>query len=80
MTRVYAVIASWTPWMVVSRSATIWEIDTFMTLLSRTITNCAAARIATAVQRPMGVPFQSPEGGLARRATTVGDARRRSIR
>ena len=46
MTSVYAVIASWTPWIVVSRSATICEIDTFMTLLSSTITNCAAARIA----------------------------------
>ena len=46
MTSVYAVMASWTPWIVVSRSATICEIDTFMTLLSSTITNCAAARIA----------------------------------
>jgi hypothetical protein len=31
--------------MVVSRSATIWEIDTFMTLLSSTITNCAEPRM-----------------------------------
>ena len=37
-------IASCTPWIVVSRSATICEIDTFMTLLSSTITNCAAAK------------------------------------
>ena len=43
-------IASWTPWIVVSRSATICEIDTFMTLLSRTITNWAAARIAIGTQ------------------------------
>ena len=43
ITSVYAVIASWTPWIVVSRSSTICEIDTFMTLLSSTITNCAAA-------------------------------------
>src|SRR3954454_4155234 len=43
MTSVYAVIASWTPEIVVSRSLTICEIDTFMTLLSSTITNCAAA-------------------------------------
>ena len=43
-------IASWTPWMVVSRSATIWLIDTFMTLLSSTITNCAAARMAMGSQ------------------------------
>src|SRR2546421_12116867 len=32
--------------MLVSRSATICEIDTFMTLLSSTITNCADARMA----------------------------------
>src|SRR5690242_548817 len=32
--------------MFVSRSATICEIDTFMTLLSSTITNCADARMA----------------------------------
>src|ERR687897_1065067 len=50
ITRVYAVIASWTPWIVVSRSATIWLIDTFMTLLSSTITNCAAARTAIGIQ------------------------------
>src|SRR5918993_880092 len=36
--------------MVVSRSATIWLIDTFMTLLSSTITNCAAARTAIGIQ------------------------------
>ena len=45
ITSVYAVIASCTPWIVVSRSATICEIDTFMTLLSSTITNCADARM-----------------------------------
>jgi len=33
-------------WIVVSRSSTICEIDTFMTLLSRTITDWAAARMA----------------------------------
>src|SRR4051794_22615998 len=52
ITSVYAVIASWTPWIVVSRSATICEIDTFMTLLSSTITNCAAAKIAMGRPRP----------------------------
>src|SRR5688572_23345896 len=47
ITSVYAVIASCTPWMVVSRSETISEIATFMTLLSSTITNCAEPRIAS---------------------------------
>ena len=46
MTSVYIVIASWTPWIVVSRSSTICEIETFMTLESSTITNCAAHRIS----------------------------------
>ncbi len=45
-------IASWTPWMVVSRSATICEIATFMTLLSSTITNWADARMRMANHRP----------------------------
>ena len=39
MTSVYMVIAPWTPVIVVFRSATICEIETFMTLESRTITN-----------------------------------------
>ena len=47
ITSVYIVIASWTPWIVVSRSSTICEIDTFMTLESSTITNCAAHRISS---------------------------------
>ena len=60
ITSVYAVIASWTPWIVVSRSATICEIDTFMTLLSSTITNCAAARIDDRQPEPVspGARFQ----------------------
>jgi predicted PurR-regulated permease PerM len=43
------VIASGTPPMVAFGSATIREIDTFMTLLSSTMTNWAAARIRIAV-------------------------------
>jgi hypothetical protein len=57
ITSVYAVIASCTPWIVVSRSATICEIDTFMTLLSSTITNCADAKMV------IGSP--SPERALS---------------
>src|SRR6185437_15359947 len=45
-------MAVWTPVIVVSRSATICEIDTFMTLLSSTITNCAEAKIAIGRPRP----------------------------
>ena len=39
-------IAVCTPWIVVSRSSTIWEIATFMTLESSTITNWAEARMS----------------------------------
>src|SRR3954468_8692544 len=46
ITSVYIVIAVCTPWIVVSRSSTICEIATFMTLESRTITNCAEARMS----------------------------------
>src|SRR3954451_13583048 len=64
ITSVYAVIASWTPWIVVSRSLTIWEIDTFMMLLSSTITNCAAARMT------IGSP--SPSAGRSCSAASIG--------
>jgi len=58
------VIASSSPWNVVSRSSTIWEIDTFMTLLSSTITNCAAARMT------IGSP--SPVAGRSLSAASIG--------
>ena len=50
ITSVYIVIAVWTPWMDVFRSATICEIETFMTLESSTMTNCAAPRITSGSQ------------------------------
>ena len=46
ITSVYSVIAVCTPWIEVSRSSTICEIATFMTLESSTITNWAAARMS----------------------------------
>jgi hypothetical protein len=46
ITSVYSVIAVCTPWIVVSRSSTIWEIATFITLESSTMTNCAEARMS----------------------------------
>src|SRR3954468_22586069 len=62
ITSVYAVMASCTPPIVVLRSATIWEIDTFMTLLSSTITNWAAANTAIGSPNP---PVRSPSAGAA---------------
>src|SRR3954447_19783135 len=53
-------MASCTPVIVVLRSATIWEIDTFMTLLSSTITNWAAANTTIGSPRP---PVRSPSAG-----------------
>src|SRR5436190_16332796 len=67
ITSVYAVIASWTPAIVVSRSLTICEIDTFMTLLSSTITNCAAARMT--IGRPRRVAGRSSCAGAATAAS-----------
>src|SRR3990172_2094810 len=49
-------MASWTPWMVVPRSAAICEIETFMTLLSSTITNWAEARMRIASHLPTRRP------------------------
>ena len=45
ITSVYIVIALCTPVTVVFRSATICEIETFITLESSTMMNCADARI-----------------------------------
>ena len=51
ITSVYIVIAPCTPVTVVFRSATICEIETFITLESSTITNWADARITRGSQR-----------------------------
>ena len=74
ITSVYSVIAVCTPWIDVSRSSTICEIATFMTLESSTITNCAEARIIIgshlrirhAVQQFAPGPASSLAGDLAR--------------
>ena len=75
ITRVYAVMASWTPPIVVSRSATIWLIETFMTELSSTITNCAAARIRIAVHLPIGSVPPSSRTRAARSSLAAGRVR-----
>jgi hypothetical protein len=53
ITSVYSVIAVCTPWIVVSRSAAICVIATFMTLVSSTITNCAADNITRGIHLRM---------------------------
>ena len=68
-------IAVCTPWIVVSRSSTICEIATFMTLVSSTITNWAEASIMRGIHlRTIGPadPIQSP-----RRVRLPGGARLR---
>src|SRR3954469_2626041 len=60
-------MASCTPWMFVFRSSTICEIATFMTLESRTITNCAAANTAMGRPRP---PCFSGRAATAAEAVT----------
>src|SRR4051795_11577298 len=75
ITSVYIVIASWTPVIVVSRSATICEIDTFMTLLSSTITNWAAPRIVMGSQRrTAGCSLLVAQAANGERLEDVGDA------
>jgi hypothetical protein len=49
---------------------TICEIDTFMTLLSSTITNCAEAKIA--IGRPSPFPASSARAAAGLRALTAG--------
>src|SRR3954453_12786229 len=62
--------------MVVSRSATICEIDTFMTLLSSTITNCAAAR--TAIGSHTASPWGAGGDAADRSRTVTVSPQRRS--
>ena len=75
ITSVYAVIAGCTPVTVVSRSATICEIETFMTLESSTITNCAAARMTRGNQRRIGRIYRADNA-----EETLADTRRRMPR
>jgi hypothetical protein len=60
--------------MVVSRSATICEIDTFITLLSSTITNCADAKIAIGSPSDSRAPSLGEAGGSR---TLIGHAHAR---
>ncbi len=53
MIRQYRVMTAWITVTVVSKSATSWLIDTFMTDWSRTITNCAVASDTSAHRRLM---------------------------
>ena len=74
ITSVYSVIAVCTPWIVVSRSSTICEIATFMTLESSTITNCAEARMSMGSHlRTATDPTPASDAGqsLSRRRTSV---------
>jgi hypothetical protein len=63
MTSVYAVIAACTPGTVVSRSSTICEIETFITLESSTITTAR--------------PQESPEEATAAPGDSTAPALRR---
>src|SRR5918993_1577263 len=65
--------------MVVSRSATIWLIDTFMTLLSSTITNCAAARTAIGIQAIGAEAFRSAAASPLASVTRPSHAEARAV-
>src|SRR4051812_10534769 len=60
--------------MLVSRSLTICEIDTFMTLLSSTITNWAAARTAIGSQAALGAARPARGAGSAEALAAPGTA------
>ena len=53
MTKQYRVMTAWMTVTVVSKSATSWLIDTFMTDWSSTMTNCAVASDTSAHRRPI---------------------------
>src|SRR3954451_19547951 len=50
-------MTAWIVVTVVSKSATSWEIETFITAWSRTIRNCAAASTTRTDQRFIGRPY-----------------------
>src|SRR3954464_12057613 len=64
-------MAVWTPWIDVSRSSTICEIATFMTLVSSTITNWAEASMKR------GIHLRMPERTLTRAGVAYASPRRR---
>ncbi len=53
ITSAYSVIAACTPWIEVLRSAVIWEIETFITLVSSVITNWPEARMIIGIHLRM---------------------------
>ena len=70
ITSVYSVIAVCTPWIDVSRSSTIWEIATFMTLESSTMMNWAEAKISMGSHlRTAASPSPLPKRAAMRRPT-----------
>src|SRR6478609_4704154 len=72
-------MAACMPVMVVSRSCATCEIDTFMTVLSSTITNCETARMTITNQRFMAGAYGHPARAHARanpkRVRIAGSAR-----
>src|SRR4051812_1335485 len=66
ITSVYAVIASCTSCTVVSRSSTTCEIDTFITVLSSTMMNCAVPSSRIVVRFFIRGPAPRPAGSGAR--------------
>ena len=65
ITRVYSVIAVWRPTTVVSRSATTCEIDTFITVVSSTMMNCAEASRPTTPQPAFAAVFVADFGAVS---------------
>src|SRR3954454_16286049 len=64
ITSVYAVIASCMPCTVVSRSSTTCEIDTFMTVVSSTMMNCAVPSSMIVVRFFIGAPDPGESGAV----------------
>jgi len=80
ITSVYRVIAVWMPTTVVPRSFATVAIDTFMTDESRTITNCAAARVtSTAFAAPVPECVVSVMGSARARGAARSVGRTRSL-
>src|SRR3954449_8925595 len=56
ITSAYSVIAAWTPWIEVLRSAVICEIETFITLVSSVMTNWPEARMTIGIHLRIALP------------------------
>ncbi len=80
ITSVYIVIAVWIPVTVVPTSSATWAMETFITELSRVMTNCPAASVSRTIwlaDFTVPAPAATAGASLAMRGSSHASRRRR---